>query len=211
MIAMGALWDHLEEFDAGIEVSAPHLHTVSLEVLGDPATKGKGEHEADRRSVIDASWREGYDVARAELEEELSTVRTETDQKLLEGQCNIAEEIEQLAIQLKASNEELELALAAKIKEICVPYMRQLVSQRCLEDFSGIIRTLLSDGSTTEISGPSASLDALREHLSGEALSRCTFVVTDDIEIVGRCNDSRVETCLQDWLDSLATGEQQDG
>ena len=205
-----ALWAHLEEFDTGaplpLQQALVQPAAPSPEV--EPAVSGTAKPEPTSSEVREAAWQEGYDAAKTEYEALLEKQRAEAQAQLeLEQQKREAADVSEIGTKITSAYESLEASVGNELRSICVPYLKELAHGRCLEDFSEVVRTLLRDSTSVNISGRGEQLDALKSFLSNAELELCSFTESDLPEIEAVSDRTRLQTSLTAWLENITGGE----
>lgn len=144
------------------------------------------------------------DAARANVQSEIDALVKKKDEELQAGmdelratyEARVGQLAEDLQVQILQHNKDL----AGRLAAWCRPVLKTLSTTRCIEDLAAVIETLLNENCELIIKGPEQLLSLLEPHLSNMPAPTWTLTQTDGPEVIITAGESRIETCLEDWL-----------
>ncbi len=200
-----ALRDHLEVFETGPAVPAPEAPVPPIELkTPQPELPQKPIAPAE---LQETAWQEGYEAARVNYEEKLLQAQTQAQERQTAESERTEAELSLIADRLIEACNDLQRTILQRVNEVCLPYLREVAQERCLDNFSEVIIALMKEDCAIEVYGPPGRLQAVRQKLSGAAINLCSFSEADTIEIHAKCNETRLDTRLGAWLDEITGGE----
>ena len=197
-----SLSDHLINFGPSVDTSKPFG-------LGEDAVSSETELELARVQIaeLQQALETAGDLARAEAQAEIDALVKAKDDELQVGmdelratyETKVGQLAETLQTQIAQHNKELSERLAAW----CLPVLRSLSTQQCMEDLAAVAEALLNDKCELTIEGPDHLLTLLEPHLADLPGPTWTMTKTEGPEVVITSDEARIETCLDEWLRSV--------
>lgn len=203
-----ALWVHLEEFDTSAPSLVPPEPLRQLELGEDVEKPEPADPVPDLEELRQAAWEEGYQAAKSEYELLVEQARSDAQEQFDAERKELeAADLSSLSAEMSRAYENLEVSINETVRAICLPFLNELAQERCFDDFTEVVRMLLSDSCTVEISGPSEQLASLKTRLSDTELAMCSFVEDGATEVRAVCGETRLQASLTAWLERTVKGE----
>jgi small-conductance mechanosensitive channel len=199
--AGSSIADHLISFDSPSEVNNVYPFPE-----GDA---GQSELEKANQKIAELQQRleEVEATAALEAQQKIDELVRAKDEELQAGlddlKATYETSIAQLTEQLQSQLQQYKKEMAVRVSDWCKPVIRSLGTKRCVEDMAAALETLLEENSQMVVSGPQHLLDLIEPHLAHLPSPSWSCKPTESTEIVISGGDARIETCLEEWLDSV--------
>ena len=195
--------DHLLNFgtpgDVGESFVVPEANLIEAEL------------EVARRQIADLQKQliAAGETARAEAQAEIDALVKVKDEELQAGldelRATYEERVGQLAEALQTQVTQHNKDMSDRLVSWCRPVLRSLSTDHCIEDLAAVIEALLNDKCELTIKGPEHLLEGLKPHLADLPGPAWTMAQTDGPEIVITSGETRIETCLDEWLNTVGS------
>ena len=201
MTLANSISDHLISFDTPTEPAK--LYTFPQ------AKTGQGELEAANRKIaeLQQQLKTAEETANAAAQEKIDALVKTKEEELQAGMDELRKTYEakvtELADQLQSQISQHHGELAERLVNWCRPVLRNVSTARCLEDLASAVETLLNENCELVISGPEDLVSLLQPHLSSLPADSWKVNSTEDSEIVITAGEARIETCLEEWLNTV--------
>ena len=204
MMPANSISKHLISFDAPAEEAK--LYTF-------PQTQiEQSDLELAKRQIADLQHqlKTAEDAASAAAQKEIDALVKAKDEELQAGMDELREAYEekvvQLADQLQAQIARHNGELAKRLVSWCRPVLRNLSTNRCIEDLVGVVETLLTENGELVIQGPEHLVSLMQPRLSHLPADAWRVDPSEEAEIVITAGEARIESCLDEWLEKVDGG-----
>lgn len=204
MTLANSISEHLISFDTPVEPAK--LYTF-------PQTQSdQSELEIANRQIADLQQqlKVAKETASAVAQKEVDALVKAKDEELQAGMDELRKTYEakvgELADQLQAQISQHNTELAERLINWCRPVLRNLSTTRCMEDLAAVVETLLNENCELIIKGPEDLVSLMRPHLSNLPADAWTVTSSEGSEIVITAGEARIETCLEEWLNTVEGG-----
>ncbi|KQT87570.1 hypothetical protein [Methylobacterium sp. Leaf466] len=165
------------------------------------------DREALLRAAEAKGWEQGRADAQAESAAVLARAREDFDGRLDTARRDwCRHEAEALAAGLNGAVEALATALSERIGRLLVPVVTESLRVRAVEELSGVLAKLLTEGTNgapIRVEGPGDLLEAIAERL-GPLSATVAFTPAQAVDVTVRADQTLIETQLGAWADRLA-------
>ncbi len=201
MTLASSISEHLISFDLPDEADSLYPFPEA-----DPE---QNELEAAKLHIAELEQRlaAAEDAARSAVQSEIDALVKQKDEELQAGldelQATYEAKVGQLAEELQTEVLQHNKDLAGRLAAWCRPVLKSMSTNRCIEDLAAVIETLLNENCELIIKGPEHLLSLLEPHLSNLPAPTWTMTQTEGPEVIITAGESRIETCLEEWLKTV--------
>lgn len=204
MTPANSISKHLISFDTPVE--AAKLYTFPA------ARTDQSDLESAQQQIADLQHqlKLAKETASAAAEKEIDALVKAKDEELQAGMDELRKtydaKAEQLAGRLQAQISQHNSELAERLVSWCRPVLRNLGTARCMEDLAASVETLLNENCELVITGPEHLLALMQPHMPSVSAGAWTVNPNEDSEIVITSGEARIESCLEEWLNTTEGG-----
>ncbi|MCP5075697.1 MAG: hypothetical protein GY947_20705 [Rhodobacteraceae bacterium] len=201
MTLANSISEHLISFDTPVEPAK--LYTFPQ------AQTDHSELEIANRQIADLQQqlKTAEETANATAQKQIDALVKAKDEELQAGMDELRKtyeaKVEELADRLQAQIFQHNNELAERLINWCRPVLRNLSTTRCMEDLAAVLETLLNENCELAINGPEDLISLMQPHLSNLPAHAWTVNSSEGSEIVITAGEARIETCLEEWLNTV--------
>ncbi len=201
MTLANSIADHLISFDGPGETAnlyafpSGDTDSSELELAQQQIASLQKQLNETRESAASANQKQLDELVRAKDEE----LQAGLDELRTNYEANVGQLTQQLQAQVLQHNKDLAERLIAWFQ----PVLKTMSTHRCVEDLAAAVETLINENCQMVVKGPEHLLALIEPHLSHLSTPTWTMTPNDGPEIVITAGDARIETCLEEWLNSV--------
>ncbi len=201
MTLASSIADHLISFDGPGETA--NLYAFPAGEAGPSELDVARQQIADLQRELAETKESAAAAGQKQIDELVRAKDEELQAGLDELRTNYEANVEQLTQQLQAQVLQHNKDLAERLIAWFRPVLKTMSTHRCVEDLAAVVETLLNENCQMVVKGPEHLLALIEPHLSHLTAPAWTMAPSEGPEVVITAGDARIETCLEEWLNSV--------